>query len=746
MRNFIQLTGAASLLALASPAFAQEAADSATQASEGQGADIVVTAQRRSERVIDVPISITVASAAQLERQQVNTVNDLNRIAPSLEIQSSPGSNVGGGGSIRGIGTQTFNAGAVASVGLVVDEVSQGNANLSELFDIDRVEILKGPQGTLFGLTTSAGVINITTNAPDPRAPSMRLRTELSKDGAIGSRFGTQLVQAVANLPTGTDSALRLAGSINLRQGVTRNTITGGLNDSSRYALRGRYLWKMSEALSLNLIADYSHTENRGGGAAGGDFYTVVQADAQTRAQAASCGVTIAFGNRDFCTARSLAGTRDNFGASLQIDGDLGWATLTSVTALRKTVAHSNGGDVFSIDPLTSEILPGATRDTTRLITQEIRLSSVGSRTLDYTVGGFFSHQRTLSDPSTFNIFIRPFPGLVINPVSLRGASLEITDRSWAVFGQATLHVTPALRLIAGGRYTGTNLSLNRSDLDAPVALARSTLAYQANKASFRLGAQYDLGPQAMAYATVSRGFKGAQIAVPGLPASPYVVRPEIPTSYEGGLKANLFHGWLVDFNLFYTNVHDYQAQACTLHPITGAPTCVQVNIDGVTTRGAELSVFGKITPNLSLSSGFIYAKATYPDGFRGTDGLDLGGKQLAYAPEYKFTFSGEYEQSLGSVDGFIAADGVWKSRLRFEQNSLASTTFAPHWIVGGRIGLRTQDERFSLAIFARNLFDVHEPSQYLSRFPNSGDPTSIGAIYGPQSFRQIGLSLDMRF
>lgn len=151
----------ASLLAIATPAWAQDTAAASPQAADAATSDIIVTAQRKAEKVTEVPISITVANQAQLERQQVNTVNDLSRIAPSLEINSAPGQNTGGGGAIRGIGTQTFSPGAVASVGIVVDQVSQGNANLSDLFDVSRIEVLKGPQGTLFGLTTSAGASSI---------------------------------------------------------------------------------------------------------------------------------------------------------------------------------------------------------------------------------------------------------------------------------------------------------------------------------------------------------------------------------------------------------------------------------------------------------------------------------------------------------------------------------------------------------------------------------------------------------
>ena len=235
-----------SLIALAAPAAAQETAppaastDTTAQSDQTNANDIIVTAQRRQERVVDVPISITVANQAQLERQQVNTINDLNRIAPSLEIQAAPGQNTGGGGAIRGIGTQTFNQGAAASVGVVVDQVSQGNANLSDLFDVSpAMEVLKGPQGTLFGLTTSAGVINITTNAPDPSRIEGRVRTELSGAGTAGSQFGDQIVQGVINLPLSSNAALRVSGNMNLQQGPDRNASDdGNYNDIDRYGGR----------------------------------------------------------------------------------------------------------------------------------------------------------------------------------------------------------------------------------------------------------------------------------------------------------------------------------------------------------------------------------------------------------------------------------------------------------------------------------------------------------------------------
>ncbi|WP_395393613.1 TonB-dependent receptor [Novosphingobium sp. BL-8A] len=258
------------------------------------------------------------------------------------------------------------------------------------------------------------------------------------------------------------------------------------------------------------------------------------------------------------------------------------------------------------------------------------------------------------------------------------------------------------------------------------------------------LGAQYDLTSNAMAYATVSRGFKGGQIAVP-TNASPYVVLPEIPTSYEAGVKATLFGGWVADASLFYMKIDNFQAQQCTVDS-NAIISCDQTNINGVKTRGAEINFFGNITHNLSLNTGFIYAKATYPGGFLGTDGTDIGGSQLAYSPRYKFTMSGQYDIPLGErFGGFVSVDTVWKSRIRYEANSLTETTFRPHWMVGGRIGVKTADDRYTVAVFVRNAFNVHEPSLMQSDFPFDGS-ANIGAIYGPQSYRNVGISLDAKF
>ncbi|EZP71000.1 Outer membrane receptor protein precursor [Sphingomonas paucimobilis] len=756
--------GSASLIAIATPAMAQDTATASPQAAEDASSDIIVTAQRKAEKVTEVPISITVANQAQLERQQVNTLNDLNRVAPSLEIQQAPGQNTGGGGSIRGIGTQTFSAGAVASVGVVVDQVSQGNANISDLFDVSRIEVLKGPQGTLFGLTTSAGVINITTNAPDPSGFSARLRGELSDAGTVGSKFGNQVLQGVVNMPLAPNAAVRVSGVANFRQGVNRNATTGKLNDNDRWGVRGRLLWEPTDNLTVNLIGDYakSRAEN------GGDFFTFVKTSGPgtalgglladpvgITARLASCGVTPREGNQDYCTSQSYVGHTENYGGSLQLDYEADPFTITSVTAYRRSSETGFGAAsfVFRGDPLELQVANGPVNRRLSLFTQEFRISSPSDQFFEYTAGAFFSHQKQTRDPETLAVTVVPFPGLVIPITSNPGADDTIIDRSLAFFGQGTFHLTPALRLIAGGRYTTDRLSLDRFNY-APEFAADPVQkeVLDVDNFSWKLGAQYDLARNMMVYATAARGFKGGQIATPASSAAnprlPYVVLPEIPTSYEAGLKATLFGGWVADLSIFYSKINNFQAQQCTVDN-TGVISCDQRNINGVKSRGAEINFFGKVFDGLSLNTGFIYAKATYPGGFLGTDSTNIGGTQLAYAPKYKFTLSGEYEAPVTSrFNGFLAVDTVWKSRVRYEANSNRETTFRPHWLVGGRIGIRTEDDRFSVAVFGRNLFNVHEPSLMQSAFPYTTDTgeQNIGAIYGPQSFRQVGLSFDAKF
>jgi len=187
-----------------SVALAQQAA----AANEAPLAEIVVTAEKRAEKIQDVPIAVTVVTGQQLADQHIYSIADLARTTPALEMVQAFGG-PGGGGQIRGIGTNSFSPTAEGAVGIVVDGVPQGNINITNLFDMQRVEVLKGPQGTLFGLTSSAGVINMVTAAPDPTKFMVSAHVDYSDDGRFGSNFGEQTERVVLNAPLSSIAALR---------------------------------------------------------------------------------------------------------------------------------------------------------------------------------------------------------------------------------------------------------------------------------------------------------------------------------------------------------------------------------------------------------------------------------------------------------------------------------------------------------------------------------------------------------
>lgn len=787
-RTIATALATASLLAIASPAWAQTApagqidpmpdaaapgtTEQVSGAPDNQGGDIIVTAQRRAQRLQDVPQSVSVQTGAELERQQVNTVADLSRIAPSLEIQQAPGQSVGGGGQIRGVGTQSFQQGAVGSVGIVVDGVSQGNTNIADLFDIERVEVLKGPQGTLFGLTTSAGVINLSTTAPKFGVWSVRARTELSKAGTAGSEFGRQLGQLVVNVPLTENAALRVSGNVNLTQGVSHNTLTDKYDPHRTYNGRARLRWEPTDKLSVNVIGDYNRVRDEGV-----DFFALYRGDdtaiaagnpvfppgtTSLNAAAASCGVAAGAGNRNYCSAIPGYSRSETWGTSLQIDYTATPFTVTSISSYR----HQNSDqllNIFRLDPLLTrigvatvpgvglvpnpgpgQIIDGPKPYNSSLLTQELRVASPTGARIEYTAGLFYSRFRQHNDPEQVTVTI-PIPFAPPIQSFTPGNNSDIRDDSMAVFGQATIHVAPRFNLIAGGRFTAERLGVDVLPLGAMSFSRRPKL--NTENVSWKGGAQYEFSHDLTAYATVSRGYKGGQIALgdpTNVNAVPVIIRPEIPTAYEAGLKASTFGGRLgADLSGFYTTIKDYQGQQC-VPAAAGGINCLPQNISGVHSRGVELNVFGRPTQHISLNLGGIWNKVTYPGGFAGQDGSPLGGEQLANAPEWKVTATGEFSQPIGRVEAFIATDAIYKSEIRLAASTANAAIYGDHVTLGGRIGVRDGEGAWSLGVFARNLTNNHEPAIRFLNFPDG--TAGVGQILGTQSFRQVGLQGEVRF
>jgi len=749
------------------------AADEATDKS-GTLEEIVVTAQKRVETVQSVPVSVTVIPSEELARQGVQTIVDLSRMSAAVEF-TAPATSPGGGAFIRGIGTETLGGvTATASVGVVLDGVVLGNTNVTDIFDISRVEILKGPQGTLFGSSVSAGVISLTTNAPDPSKMSASVSAEYGS-GSLGSEYERKSLRATANLPVSADSALRLSFHSDENIGVFHNVYENQDSDQPSIGARLRYLWKPSDDFTLNLIADYNSTHETNGGVL--EFRSMPSAPV---AQAiAACGVRPSAGNFDFCSQYyNLYKTRDR-GASLQLDWNLGPATLTSISSYRLGSVGSRG-DIEAIPlALTQQyltfpscmpfgptqqcipiyaILPGGinglqTQDRQQY-SEELRLASATNGQLEWVGGLYFQHYKLIDDqPGLINAFFTG--GNFADTTSDQTA----TTQDYAAFGNVTYHLTGSTRLLAGARYTHS--TVDESQFDPSNSHDHNTyyISGSAGKVSWRVGAQQDLAAHTMVYATVSTGYKAPEIAdlvaaqplppagctPPGVAASGcmYVVQPEIPTSYELGIKQSVLDDRLaIDADVFYERVKDYQGQTCNPNS-QGTVTCVSSNVPVVVSKGVELDVFGKPYRGLSVNLSAIYNPATFPSGFLGSDGSALGGQQLNYGSKTKVTLSAEQTIPLiGDYSAVIGADYTYRSEQSQYTSGLPQFIAPSSSIYNARLGV-TSSRNWSIYVFGRNLGAERFTRQlYPTPFATGG----IWQVLDANSKRLVGLQLEAKF
>jgi iron complex outermembrane receptor protein len=760
--------------------FAQQAATSSSADSDTLQ-EIVVTAEKREEKLQDVPIAITVVNSQQLQDQNVTTLADLSRTAPALEMIQSFGG-PGGGGQIRGIGTQSFTRSAEGAVGVVVDGVSQGNLNINNIFDVGRIEVLRGPQGTLFGLTSSAGVLNITTNAPDPTAFSSDWHLLYAHKGTAGSEFGQETAQGVVNVPISGNSALRVSASVDDNIGVQHDSFDNTDGRVNNYAGRVHYLLD-ADPLTVNVIADYQRIIQNG--AQGGSIasFTYVTADPTLTAQLAACGITPGFANQDRCANHLQLFADTAYGLSAQADYKFDSSTLTSITAYRRDETGPLYQDIQALPSANPQIFSGGGLTASRQWSEELRLASNPGAQLEYTAGVFFSNYLTLGYASAAGAFFDVQVSIPGTPIVIEapgtGPTTTLTQTSLAsqaAFAHLQYHATDALTFILGARFTREEVTDYSSPLGLQPGLAgnvgSSTLDKDQDNLSGVIGAQYKLSPQWTTYGTVTRGYKGPQTQAAGAPGSGILaelIPAEIPLAFELGIKGSVLDNRLgTDFSLFDTRVQNYQGQSCALNA-QGVLVC-NPNSFNVTTRGVEVDFYGRPLDHLNLTGGYIFDQARYPGGYTGLDPnnlnggtLPMGGLQLVGVPENKFTISGDYTIPLGPVMGFVGSDVVYKSAIRLGYSPSPEFVFPSSWNVGLRGGVRSSDNRWGVSIFARDVNNSHEPITLFGgpaftgppppagvpfffnpAFPN-GHVSGVSGWVGAQSLREVGVSLDVK-
>jgi len=479
LRNI--LLGATVLCAATTPvyAFAQDAApaDAGTTVDDTDyGNDIIVTASKRSQTLQDTPVAVSVTSAAQLEEAQIRDLIDLQSSVPSLrvsQLQSSANTNF----IIRGFGNGANNAGIEPSVGVFIDGVyrSRSAAQIGDLPNVERIEVLRGPQSTLFGKNASAGVISIVTQKP-----------QFEFGGSAEVTYGNYDAITVKGDVTGPISdtiAFSIGGSYNRRDGYAQDLkLDTDVNDRNRWGVRGQLLFEPTDALSIRLIGDYDKIDENcciAGNVIAGPTVAITNALAGGPSVDANDPFSYDVYN-NFLSSNKIK----NYGGSAQIDYDLGNLALTSITAYRKVQADTNQDSDFTGADLIGEKSDNVGIDT---FTQEVRLTSDFDGPLNFLIGGYYFNEKVDQQSAIkFGNHFRPYGDALIRAASgnaLNVAMLEATfgalegnpakyagtffragngldedyqmkNEAFSIFGTVDFEATDRLTLTLGGNYT----------------------------------------------------------------------------------------------------------------------------------------------------------------------------------------------------------------------------------------------------------------------------------------------------
>ncbi|WP_242777283.1 TonB-dependent receptor [Sphingopyxis sp. YF1] len=476
MRNI--LLGATMLCAATTPAFAfaqdaDPAAPAATDAND-YGNEIIVTATKRSQTLQDTPVAVSVTSSADLERSQIRDLIDLQSAVPSLrvsQLQSSANTNF----IIRGFGNGANNAGIEPSVGVFIDGVyrSRSAAQIGDLPAVERIEVLRGPQSTLFGKNASAGVISIVTQKP-----------QYEFGGSAEVTYGNYDAITVKGHVTGPISdtvAFSIGGNYNRRDGYAQDLKLGtDVNDRNRYGVRGQLLFEPTDALSIRLIGDYDKIDENcciAGNVIAGPTVAITNALAG--------GVSVDANNpfsynvyNNFLSSNKIK----NYGGSAQIDYDLGNLALTSITAYRQVRADTNQDSDFTSADLIGEKSDYVDIDT---FTQEFRVTSDFDGPLNFLLGGYYFNEKIDQQSAIkFGQHFRPYASALIQQASggaFNVASLEavmgsangvdytnsffkagtgldeaykMKNEAFSLFGTVDFEVTDRLTVTVGANYT----------------------------------------------------------------------------------------------------------------------------------------------------------------------------------------------------------------------------------------------------------------------------------------------------
>lgn len=755
-----------------------DAAASVRPADQGL-AEIVVTAQRRAERLIDVPLAIQAVGDEALRKEGVTNLEQLQSSVLGLTMQY--GSNGQLTPFLRGVGNSIAGDYAENSIAIYVDDVPRPRSSGStELANVERVEILKGPQGALYGRNATGGAINVITREPSNELSGLARLTY--------GQFHTFEGQAYINVPVSDRVAFNLAFSHRERDGLIHNLSPYSSNplrpsgdplqirldpnfqtpvigpshkqdyeNQDNYSLDYKLRFNLSDNLKVVLRADYTVANDTG-------TTGWVNTEPQVLAGALSFLTGITFSSQDILTGqRGRTAYSDeqgfkhleDYGGSIKVDLNLDSVAITSITSQR----WNRFGASSDIDGTQIPVAGFTGYFRSQAFTQELRAASTGNGPLRWMVGGsyfrdkvhdlvageigsFLAGINTNSDGSLFTK--TQYLSGQIPRITLPNLIGDLDVHSYAFFAQAGYDISPRLQLIASGRYTRER----RVGLFPGQTLTGGVeFTGRRNEHAFTpsVTVNYKFPDAGLIYARWAKGYKSGGInnllnptaAVGNGIAGVNQFKPEKLTSYELGYKADLLDRRIrVEAAIYYYKYENIQV-ARTLSP---SATSFVLNADKATVKGAEISLTGKVSNDITLSGGASYTNGTYKN-FVVADqvNFDASGHRMINTPKWQLQGSVNILQPLTERLVLTASAAVsYRSGLFFDPENTQALHQNGYAIVNGRIGLQTSDEKYAAYIFARNLFN--------KVYAQFGQRSAFGTFMSFGDRRVVGATVEAKF
>lgn len=693
--------------------------------------EIVVTATKRVQSLQDVPIAVNAFNADTIEVAGINNAGDLAILTPALNINVNTNP-FAARMIIRGVGTAQTDPALEPSVGLFIDGVYLGRTGLgmSDLTDIERIEVLQGPQGTLYGKNTNAGAISVITKKPNFE------ESEGYVEASVGN-YSMSKLTASASGPLTQNLAYRLSGNINQRDGYYDNSAGVDFNDADDWNIQGKLQWEATESLSILLSGSRVERDTT---CCGADAVQTESVNNELVAQGLSPDSNDPYDYNVKSDADNRFAMESDL-LSMTIDYDAGWGAIKSITAWNDysyRVDQDPDRSELDILTLSNDKFSGDS------FSQELRFTASPTDNVDYMLGAFYLEQNTKRGGDEPFVFIGddiitigsqqdlPFPlpfNFLVQPGDSLTVDMNQDAETIAFFGQGTWHIGDQWHITGGLRWSDeekksdlfsqtystafSNQVLGASFLDSVSTPIDATLERSSDNVDWMLSAVLDISDDSMVYASAGTGTKSGGFQTVNGTADDREFDDEDTTTYELGIKSTLLDARLrINAAAFYSEIENFQAQR---QLETGLGTYVS-NEAKVETSGVDFQVEAAPMPNLVLSAGLLYMHK-----YQITDGPEKGA-DLPFTAEFSGTVAATLVFPLG--DGGI----YWRTDYSYMDNhttNVASATqlrdedYDNRNLINSKVGWR--NDSWNVSVWGKNLSDDKYAMQTVLPFLVSG-------------------------